>query len=142
MERYPLSLDDLIKANINWPMFNELAAKLYSSYTQLTDGLNTFYLVNNRIQLDLWIGDISEHLPNIQSTADAWFLDGFAPAKNSDMWTAHLFIDIARLSQSHTTFATFTSAGQVRRKLQAVGFTVKKTVGFGKKREMLYGLYP
>ncbi len=141
IERYPLKLDDFIKANHNWPMFSELAEQLYPAYQQLQDGLNTFNLCKNLITLEIWIGDVSECLPNIKTTADAWFLDGFAPAKNSDMWSTHLFTEIARLSQSSTTFATFTSAGEVRRQLQAVGFAVYKTAGFGKKREMLYGLY-
>lgn len=141
IERYPLKPADLIKANQNWPMFGELATQLHTSYTNLKNSLNTFNLCQNRIQLDLWIGDVSECLPQIQSPADAWFLDGFAPAKNDDMWTAQLFTELARLSKSNTTFATFTSAGRVRRQLQAAGFEVHKATGFGKKREMLYGIY-
>ena len=141
IERYPLSIEDLIKANQIWPMFGELATQLHAPYTKLKDGLNTFHLCQNRIQLDLWIGDVSECLPQIQSPADAWFLDGFAPAKNSDMWAAQLFAELARLSKTNTTFATFTSAGQVRRQLQGAGFNVNKAAGFGKKREMLYGIY-
>lgn len=61
--------------------------------------------------------------------------------KNGDMWSERLFNDIARLSQTNTTFATFTSAGDVRRQLQSAGFKVRKTAGFGKKREMLHGIY-
>lgn len=141
IERYPLRDEDLIKANQSWPMFGELATQLHAPYTKLKDGLNTFNLCQNRIQLDLWVGDVSECLPKIQTTADAWFLDGFAPAKNSEMWSETLFAEIARLSESNTTFATFTSAGQIRRQLQAVGFNVNKASGFGKKREMLYGAY-
>lgn len=141
IERYPLRADDLIKANQTWPMFGELATQLHAPYTKLKEGINTFHLCQNRIQLDLWIGDVSECLPQIQTTADAWFLDGFTPAKNCDMWSETLFAEIAKLSKSDTTFATFTSAGQVRRQLQAVGFNVNKAPGFGKKREMLYGIY-
>jgi tRNA 5-methylaminomethyl-2-thiouridine biosynthesis bifunctional protein len=141
IERYPLNVEDLIKANQSWPMFGELATQLHTSYTKLKDGLNTFNLCQNRIQLDLWIGDVSEHLPQIETPADAWFLDGFAPAKNVDMWSPQLFTELARLSKSNTTVATFTSAGHVRRQLQAVGFLVHKATGFGKKREMLHGTY-
>jgi tRNA 5-methylaminomethyl-2-thiouridine biosynthesis bifunctional protein len=141
IERYPLRVEDLIKANQSWPMLGELATQLHAPYTKLKDGLNTFHLCQNRIQLDLWIGDVSECLQQIQTTADAWFLDGFSPAKNSDMWSEALFAEIAKLSKSNTTFATFTSAGQVRRQLEAVGFVASKVAGFGKKREMLYGAY-
>lgn len=70
---------------------------------------------------------------------DAWFLDGFAPAKNPDMWNNELFQAMARMSGSHTTFATFTAAGVVKRGLQAAGFVCQKSKGFGRKREMLFG---
>lgn len=141
IERYPLRPEDLIQANQYWQIFDKLTAQLHTHYAQIKDGLNAFNLCQNRIQLDLWIGDVSECLPLIQSTADAWFLDGFAPAKNSDMWSETLFAEIVRLSKSNTTFATFTSAGKVRRQLEALGFKVNKATGFGKKREMLYGAY-
>lgn len=141
IERYPLTIDDFIKANRYWFVFEQMVQQLASTYTQLTDGLNKLSCCDNRIQLDLWIGDVNQRLPQIQTPADAWFLDGFAPAKNSDMWSASLFNEIARLSQPSTTFATFTSAGDVRRHLQAVGFKVRKAAGFGKKREMLHGIY-
>jgi tRNA 5-methylaminomethyl-2-thiouridine biosynthesis bifunctional protein len=141
IERHPLTVDDFIKANRYWFVFEQMVNELASTYTQLNDGLNKLSCCNNRIQLALWIGDISDLLPQIQITADAWFLDGFAPSKNSEMWSATLFQAIARLSQPNTTFATFTSAGEVRRHLQAAGFNVRKAAGFGKKREMLHGIY-
>jgi tRNA 5-methylaminomethyl-2-thiouridine biosynthesis bifunctional protein len=141
IERYPLKLADLTKTNENWPMFSKLAKQLQTPYAQLKDGLNPFSLCQNRIKLDLWVGDVSECLPQIKTPADAWFLDGFAPSKNSDMWSGKLFTEIAHLSKTSTTFATFTSAGQARRQLQTVGFKVHKATGFGKKREMLFGAY-
>ncbi len=140
IERYPLKAEDLIKANLRWPMFSELVTQLHTPYTTLKDGLNSFSICQNRIQLELWIGDVSECLPKIDTPTDAWFLDGFAPAKNSEMWSDHLFTEMARLSKTNTTFATFTSAGLVRRQLEAIGFNVSKAAGFGKKREMLYGI--
>lgn len=139
IERYPLTIDDFIKANRYWFVFEQMVQQLAGTYTQLTDGLNKLSCCDNRIQLDLWIGDVNQLLPQIQTPADAWFLDGFAPSKNADMWSENLFNEIARLSKINTTFATFTSAGDVRRHLQAVGFKVRKTTGFGKKREMLHG---
>jgi tRNA 5-methylaminomethyl-2-thiouridine biosynthesis bifunctional protein len=95
--------------------------------------------VFGQVTLSLLIGDIQEQLSNITTPIDAWFLDGFAPAKNPDMWTENLFQKMAQLANKQTTFATFTSAGVVRRGLQAAGFTVEKQAGFGKKREMLNG---
>jgi len=141
IERYPLSQQDFIRANQNWPMFSDLVSALQTGYAELTDGLNQLQLHHGRIQMDLWIGDVNTCLPDIQTPADAWFLDGFAPSKNSDMWSDTLFDHIGRLSKAQSTFATFTSAGNVRRQLQRIGFKVNKVKGFGKKREMLQGVF-
>jgi tRNA 5-methylaminomethyl-2-thiouridine biosynthesis bifunctional protein len=73
---------------------------------------------------------------------DAWFLDGFSPSKNPDMWTPELFTTIKKLSYIKTTIATFTAAGVVKRGLLSEGFTLKKVPGYGKKREMLTAEYP
>lgn len=94
--------------------------------------------------LDLWFGDINELTDQLDATlnqtVDARFLDGFAPAKNPDMWTPNLFNAMARLARPGATLATFTSAGFVRRGLQEAGFTMQKRKGFGRKREMLCGV--
>lgn len=107
-------------------------------------------LFDKRIQLTLLIGDATDCLKTINLekfslkrsgnvAVDAWFLDGFSPAKNPEMWQSALFEQMAKLSNQNTTFATFTSAGAVRRGLIAAGFAANKKVGFGKKREMLFG---
>lgn len=67
---------------------------------------------------------------------DAWFLDGFSPAKNPEMWAQPVLQQLARLSHPGATLATFTSAGWVRRGLQQAGFAVEKAAGYGRKREM------
>ena len=100
---------------------------------------------NHSTTLDLWIGDVHELLPQwhspVNGLIDAWFLDGFAPSKNPDMWTDALFSQMARLSKTGTTFGTFTAAGIVKRGLAGVGFTIKKRNGFGRKRDMLTGVF-
>lgn len=100
-------------------------------------------LDGGRVTLDLWLGDINDLTDTLDDsmnqTVDAWFLDGFAPAKNPDMWSQHLFSAMARLARPGATLATFTSAGFVRRGLQEAGFTMQKTKGFGRKRDMLVG---
>jgi tRNA 5-methylaminomethyl-2-thiouridine biosynthesis bifunctional protein len=141
IERYPLTADDFIKANRYWFVFEQMVTQLASNYRQLKQGLNALSCCDGRIQLALWIDDVSHALPQINTPADAWFLDGFAPSKNSDMWSATLFQEVGRLAKTGTTFATFTSAGEVRRHLQTMGFNVRKATGFGKKREMLYGTF-
>lgn len=101
-------------------------------------------LDGGRVTLDIWLGDINELTDKLDDSlnqqVDAWFLDGFAPAKNPDMWTPELFAAMARLARPGGTLATFTCAGFVRRGLQEAGFTMKKTKGFGRKREMLVGV--
>ena len=141
IEKFPLNIADLQKVAQIWPQLTPIALALLQQYSALKQGLNTFHLFDKCIQLDLWVGDVAEVLPKLECSADAWFLDGFAPAKNAEMWSSHILEHVARLSQTNTTFATFTSAGDVRRGLQAVGFEVKKQAGFGKKREMLRGIF-
>lgn len=95
------------------------------------------------VHLTLIFDDIMKALPQavIPRGVDCWFLDGFAPAKNPDMWSTDVFMQMARLSAAGATLATFTVAGAVRRGLAEAGFTVEKTRGFGRKREMLTGRF-
>lgn len=141
IEKYPLSTKDLARAHTFWPQFATISAELIEHYHTLQFGNNIFGMAADRIQLTLWANDIKNAMPKINHPTDVWILDGFAPAKNADMWSSEVFEHIARLSKTNTTFATFTSAGVVRRGLQAVGFEVKKQTGFGKKREMLNGIF-
>ncbi len=141
IEKYPLTLTDLTRAHALWPRFATISSEFLQSYIKLKAGNNIFSIAEGRIQLALQIDDISYALPQITQKADAWLLDGFAPAKNTEMWSNEVFTQVARLSKLNTTFATFTSAGAVRRGLQIAGFKVDKHTGFGKKREMLSGVF-
>ena len=138
-EKHPLSKDDLSKALSIWPALIGLSQQLITNYEYLRPGWHRLVFDEGRVTLTLLIGDANQTLPHLKAHVDAWFLDGFAPAKNPDMWQVALFQQMARLSHTATTFATFTSAGDVKRGLQAAGFEVLKAAGFGKKREMLYG---
>ena len=140
-EKYPLTLDQMQQAHANWQDLSAISQVFLSQYASLPDGVHRFAMFSGRIQLTLHIGDIQTTIPNLSTQVDAWFLDGFAPAKNPDMWQAELFAQMARLSHNQTTFATFTSAGAVRRELLAHGFVVNKAPGYGKKREMLNGRF-
>jgi tRNA 5-methylaminomethyl-2-thiouridine biosynthesis bifunctional protein len=141
IEKFPLKLDDLRRAHETWPQFAEISSDFLQNYTKLKVGNNVFSMAGGRIQLALQVDDISHALPLIPQKTDAWILDGFAPAKNPEMWSSTVFEHIARLSKPNATFATFTSAGAVRRGLQKIGFEVEKNTGFGKKREMLSGIF-
>ena len=141
IEKFPLKLADLIRAQNSWPQFASLSSELAQNYTKLNAENNVFNLAGGRIQLSLQVDDVLNALAKTSCIADAWLLDGFAPAKNSEMWSNALFTHMARLSKNGTTFATFTSAGAVKRGLQTAGFEVQKHAGFGKKREMLAGVF-
>lgn len=141
VEKFPLRLDDLARAHALWPQFSAISNELLTQYKILKSGANHFSIAEGRIQLGLQVDDVALALPQLTQKADAWFLDGFSPAKNPEMWSAEVFAQIGRLSHANTTFATFTSAGAVRRGLQNAGFKVQKYAGFGKKREMLSGIF-
>lgn len=84
-------------------------------------------------------GDVRVMLPHWQGRADAWFLDGFAPAKNPEMWGADVLAQVAAHTAPGGTFATYTAVGDVRRALAASGFIVERIQGFGRKRHMTKG---
>ncbi|WP_395490512.1 bifunctional tRNA (5-methylaminomethyl-2-thiouridine)(34)-methyltransferase MnmD/FAD-dependent 5-carboxymethylaminomethyl-2-thiouridine(34) oxidoreductase MnmC [Cedecea davisae] len=142
-EKFPLTSADLALTHQHWPELSQFAAELQQQWPQPFAGCHRLLLGNGRVTLDLWFGDINELIPELDDTlnqqVDAWFLDGFAPAKNPDMWTPQLFQTMAKLARPGGTLATFTSAGFVRRGLQEAGFTMTKSKGFGRKREMLTG---
>lgn len=138
-EKHPLNLDDLTKSLSLWPSLADLSAKLIQQYPCVSEGWHRMVFDDGQVSLTLIIGDINETLPLLNGKIDAWFLDGFSPAKNPDMWQDNLFKQMANRSHQSTTFATFTSASSIRRGLANVGFQVNKAPGFGKKREMLYG---
>lgn len=143
-EKFPLSLRDLEEVHRSWPQFSELCEELQRAWPPALPGCHRLLLDNERVTLDLWFGDVNEVLPTLDDSAqeqvDAWFLDGFAPSKNPEMWTPLLFNSMARMAAPSGTFATFTAAGFVRRGLQQAGFDVSRTKGFGHKREMLVGV--
>jgi len=145
-EKFPLTHDDLARALAAWPELNELAGELLGQYPLPLSGCQRLLFDRGEVSLDLWIGDIHDSLiqiaPRSEGLVDCWFLDGFAPGKNPEMWTQSLFDAMARLARRDATFATFTAAGFVRRGLQASGFDVDKCKGFGSKREMLRGNLP
>ncbi|AZE56481.1 tRNA (5-methylaminomethyl-2-thiouridylate)-methyltransferase [Pseudomonas synxantha] len=139
VEKYPLSHADLQRALTLWPELAPLAEQLLAQYIAIHQGFQRLVLGNGRVTLTLLIGDALEQLPQLDAQVDAWFLDGFAPAKNPDMWTAELFAELARLAAPGSTISTFTSTGWVRRLINAAGFKMKRTPGIGHKWEILRG---
>lgn len=140
-EKHPLKLEDLDMALQFWPSLQGLSKELLNQYQHLSEGIHNLVFDQGRVVLTLIIGDATQALSQLNAQVDAWFLDGFAPSKNPEIWQPALFAQMARLSHGETTFATFTSAGVVRRGLMEAGFTVNKVTGYGSKREMLCGQF-
>ncbi len=141
VEKHPLTRDDLSRALSLWPELARHAEALVSQYVAVHPGFQHFTLDGGRVTLTLLVGDATECLARLDARVDAWFLDGFAPAKNPQMWQPPLFAELARLSGPETTLATFTSAGVVRRALVEAGFAMRRVPGFGTKWEMLSGRF-
>ncbi len=138
VEKHPIpnqTLKQIYQQN-HW--LNELSEDFFNQYSQCTSGHNAIKIGDNII-LSLLIGEANEQFQQLAFLADAWFLDGFAPSKNPDMWSPELFGSIAKKTNHKGSFATFTAASMVRRNLQAAGFVVNKSKGFGRKRERLLG---
>lgn len=128
-EAYPMAPADMVAAQAHFSEIAGLAAELRPFWGQeafQTDDL-AFKLVS---------GDARVTLTTWQGTADAWFLDGFSPAKNPELWGADLMAEVAGHTAPGGTAATYTAAGHVRRALEAAGFTVSRAPGFGRKRHM------
>ncbi|MDX9664637.1 bifunctional tRNA (5-methylaminomethyl-2-thiouridine)(34)-methyltransferase MnmD/FAD-dependent 5-carboxymethylaminomethyl-2-thiouridine(34) oxidoreductase MnmC [Pseudomonas sp. P5_152] len=141
VEKYPLSPADLQRALALWPELKAFAEPLLAQYVAIHQGFQRLVLDHGRVTLTLLIGDALEQLPQLDAQIDAWFLDGFAPAKNPEMWTAELFAELARLAAPGSTISTFTSTGWVRRLLNAAGFKMRRTPGIGHKWEILRGAF-
>lgn len=139
VEGYPLSKADLDKALSAWPELASEAEELIAAYPSLHPGFHRLNLASGRVRLTLLFGEVTEMLDQVSGQVDAWFLDGFAPSKNPDMWRMEVYQQLARLSRSGARLATFTAAGHVRRGLNEVGFEMQKAPGFGHKRECLRG---
>lgn len=142
VEKYPLDERELTDALALWPALQQYADDLIARWPRRVPGWNRWSFADGRVRLTLAIGDVAETLPEIHNGIDAWFLDGFSPARNPEMWTQPVFEHVVRASRPGATFATYTCAGWVRHGLEQAGFQVSKQPGFGRKREMLRGCLP
>ena len=119
-----------------------LAEMLRQSWPVPVPGVHRLTFDGGRVTLTLLLGDAMETLPQLSCAADAFYLDGFAPAKNPDLWQPRVFKQLARVARAGATLATYTAAGFVRRGLQEAGFEVRKAPGFGSKRDMTVAQFP
>lgn len=140
-EKYPLSKAEINAALESWkPELGRYLEQMLARYPLRVGGYHRLIL-SPRVRLTLIFDDVNEAMPElaVPGGVDAWFLDGFAPAKNPQMWSDTVFSEVKRLSASGAGLATFTAAGAVRRGLENAGFHVEKRPGFGRKRDMITG---
>lgn len=131
-EAFPMDVAAMEKALAAFPKVEDLAARFVAA----GGGSAEF----DDATLTVIVGDARQTLPQWKDKADAWFLDGFSPAKNPELWGADLMAEVARHTVPAGTVATYTAAGFVRRGLADAGFTVTRVPGFGRKRHMTRGV--
>jgi tRNA U34 5-methylaminomethyl-2-thiouridine-forming methyltransferase MnmC len=132
-EAFPLSLPDTARALSAFPEALAVAEPLFAQWP-------TGRIATPDLEATIIFGDARETLPAWAGAADAWFLDGFSPAKNPELWSPDLMAAVARHTRPHGTCATYTAAGHVRRALADAGFVVTRQPGFGTKRHMSTGV--
>ena len=129
-EAHPLSPGDMAAALSAFPALAADAAALVAWWAEGPEVRTT------ELEATVIIGDARDTLPLWRGRADAWFLDGFAPARNPELWSDALMAEVAHHTAPMGTLATYTAAGHVRRALDAAGFDVSPRPGFGRKRHM------
>ena len=136
-EAFPLLPEDAVRALDSWPELEELAALMIARWPGPAKGVRRMVWPDSGVSLTLHHGDIRETLPAARFRADAWFLDGFSPAKNEEMWGDWIYPQLSAHSAPGSRLGTFTVAGAVRRGLAEAGFDVSRQPGHGRKRERL-----
>ena len=152
-EQFPIEKAKLETIHQQWPELNLYSQSVLNKYPPALEGMHRSFhsfacktdtQANNFVPsvcLDLMLGEAAQLLAGIHEPSggfiNAWYLDGFAPSKNKSMWQPSVYQEMARLSKQNATLATFTAAGAVKRGLEAVGFTIQKIKGFGRKRDMI-----
>ena len=136
VEAFPLSEHAMAKAHQRWPELTDLAEQLRSVWHACRQGVVE---LDDQTMLQVTEAPVEQALVAWQRPVDAWYLDGFNPANNPEMWSPEVMHMVAGLSKTGATFATYSAAGWVRRNLEEAGFEVRRSPGFGRKRHMLSG---
>lgn len=153
-EKHPFRPEDLVRLHARWPEFREQAAQLRSRWPVLTPGFHRLEFTDNtgtdntgthntggQVVLTLMLGDTQTSLNRLRAQVDAFYLDGFDPKKNPEMWSSPVFQAMARLAAPDATLATWCVARAVRDALGEAGFATEKRPGFARKRDMLVGRF-
>lgn len=131
-EAFPMRLSDIAQALSHFEGLD--AALITDQWTE-----TSVTLTGPDIEATIIVGDARATLASWDGLADAWFLDGFSPAKNPELWSEELLLQVGAHTSHGGTFATYTAAGHVRRSLAQAGFEVTRAPGFGRKRHMSRG---
>lgn len=134
-EAFPITVEELARAHAAFPELAGLSTELRAGW-----GAAGFRV--GQVVVEIIRGDARDTLPAWEGMADAWFLDGFSPAKNPELWSDALMAEVGRHTAPSGSFATYTAAGHVRRALAAAGFAVERAPGFAGKRHMSRGVRP
>jgi tRNA 5-methylaminomethyl-2-thiouridine biosynthesis bifunctional protein len=140
IEQHPFTADALRHAHAHSPAA-DLATALVDAWPPLTHNLHSLSFESGQVQLLLALGDVGTWLPELVARVDAFYLDGFAPARNPQMWQPQLFKALARMAAPEATLATWTAASTVRDGLRAAGFEPRKAPGTGGKRDITLARY-
>lgn len=140
-EKHPFQRADLALLQARWPELADCAAALQTQWPTLLPGMQRLFFDDERVILTLCFGDAIDMLPKLRGKADAFYLDGFSPNKNPELWSPRIYANLSRLATTNTTLATWTVAVAVRKELSAAGFLLGKTPGFGGKHEMTRGVF-
>jgi len=137
VEKHPFRTEDLARLHAQWPEFAPFSEELLANWPTLTPGFHRIALDGGRVQLTLMLGDALDCLPQVQAEVDAFYLDGFAPDCNADLWQPALFDALVPLARPGAMAATYTVAASVREGLGRIGFVCEKRTGYGRKRHCL-----
>jgi tRNA 5-methylaminomethyl-2-thiouridine biosynthesis bifunctional protein len=137
VEKHPFTREDLAMLHGRHPEFAPLAAELQAAWPLPLPGLHRLHFEDGGVTLTLAFGDVADILPQLRLAADAFYLDGFAPDRNAQMWTPAVMKALARLARPGATLATYTTARAVRDALAAAEFAPELRPGFARKRQML-----
>lgn len=137
-EAFPIAADDMARALAVFPELAPRAERLIDGWTKGDTRID----LGDGARLEIVLGDARETVPAWMQRADAWFLDGFSPARNPELWQPSLIKEVARHTVPGGTAATYSAAGHVRRALAEAGFDVARVPGFGRKRHMTRARMP
>jgi tRNA 5-methylaminomethyl-2-thiouridine biosynthesis bifunctional protein len=141
VEKHPFHRDDLGRLHARHPELHAIAPLLQAAWPLPLAGTHRLHFDDERVTLTLVFDDAAHALPRLRLAADAFFLDGFSPLRNADMWAPRILQALARIARPDATLATYTAARAVKEGLTQAGFVIERRTGFGRKRDMLSAYY-